>query len=58
VQKPVSVSTRHRRPPQPLKGEAAKRLNDMMDGIESEALRRAVERLGTAVLQPATRRKT
>jgi hypothetical protein len=57
VQKPVSVSHRHRRKPQPLKGDAAKRLNDMMDGIESEALRRAVERLGTAVLQPAARRK-
>ena len=36
---------------QPLRGDAAKRLNDMMDGIESEALRRAVERLGTAVMQ-------
>ena len=58
VQKPVSVATRYRRKPQPLRGEAARRLNEMMDGIENEALRKAVERLGTAVLQPkkATRR--
>lgn len=51
VQKPVSQAAKHRRPPPPLKGEAAKRLEGMMDGIESEALRNAVARLGTAVLQ-------
>lgn len=58
VQKPVSVATRYRRKPQPLRGEAARRLNEMMDGIENEALRKAVEKLGTAVMQPkkATRR--
>lgn len=51
VQKPVSQTFRHPRKPLPLKGEAAKRLQGMMEGIESDALRRAVERLGTAVLQ-------
>ncbi|CVI59101.1 MULTISPECIES: DUF721 domain-containing protein [Agrobacterium] len=51
VQKPVSQTITRRRKPQPLRGDAAKRLDDMMDGIENEALRKAVERLGTAVLQ-------
>lgn len=55
VQKPVSPSVRHRRKPDALRGEAARRLESMMEGIESEALRRAVERLGTAVMQ--TRRR-
>lgn len=57
VQKPVSIAARRKRPPQPLRGDAAKRLNDMMDGLENEALRKAVERLGTAVLQPPARRR-
>jgi hypothetical protein len=51
VQKPVSQAVKHRRAPPPLKGEAAKRLEGMMDGIESEVLKNAVTRLGTAVLQ-------
>ncbi len=51
VQKPVSQPVPRRRKPPPLRGDAAKRLDDMMDGIESEALRKAVERLGTAVMQ-------
>jgi hypothetical protein len=51
VQKPVSVQVKHSRTPRPLKGEPARRLNEMMEGIESEALRKAVERLGTAVMQ-------
>lgn len=51
VQKPVSQTITRRRKPQPLRGDAAKRLGDMMEGIESEALRKAVERLGTAVMQ-------
>jgi hypothetical protein len=51
VQKPVSQSVRHPRKPPPLKGEAARRLESMMDGIESDALKKAVTRLGTAVLQ-------
>ena len=51
VQKPVSQAVRHRRPPQALKGAAATRLEEMMEGIESEALKKAVTRLGTAVLQ-------
>ncbi|RWX77243.1 DUF721 domain-containing protein [Neorhizobium lilium] len=51
VQKPVSQTFKHPRKPPPLKGEAAKRLEGMMEGIESEALKKAVARLGTAVLQ-------
>jgi hypothetical protein len=51
VQKPVSQTFKHPRKPLPLKGEAAKRLEAMMEGIESEALKKAVERLGTAVMQ-------
>lgn len=51
VQKPVSQAVKHRRAPPPLKGEAAKRLEGMMEGIESEALKKAVARLGTAVMQ-------
>ncbi|MFD1745596.1 DUF721 domain-containing protein [Rhizobium helianthi] len=52
VQKPVVVAVRHRRRPQPLRGDSARKLADLMEGIESDALRKAVERLGTAVLQP------
>jgi hypothetical protein len=55
VQKPVSQAITRRRKPQPLRGDAAKRLDDMMEGLESEALRKAVERLGTAVLQKKPR---
>lgn len=51
VQKPVSQAARHRRVPPPLKGEAARRLEGMMEGIDNEALKKAVTRLGTAVLQ-------
>ncbi|MFB7144385.1 DUF721 domain-containing protein [Agrobacterium deltaense] len=58
VQKPVSQTITRRRKPQPLRGDVAKRLDDMMDGIESEALRKAVERLGTAVLQKKPPQRT
>ncbi|MGI8394810.1 DUF721 domain-containing protein [Agrobacterium deltaense] len=58
VQKPVSQTVNRRRKPQPLRGDVAKRLDDMMDGIESEALRKAVERLGTAVLQKKPPQRT
>ena len=51
VQKPVSQTFKHPRKPPPLKGEAARKLQDMIQGIESEALKKAVERLGTAVMQ-------
>lgn len=51
VQKPVAPTSRHPKKPPPLKGEAARRLETMMEGIESEALKKAVARLGTAVLQ-------
>lgn len=50
VQKPVSVASARPRI-RKLEGEKARRLQAMMDGIEDENLRRAVERLGTAVLQ-------
>jgi hypothetical protein len=50
VQKPVSQAAKRSRTPQPLKGEAAKRLEGMMEGIEGDKLREAIQRLGTAVL--------
>jgi hypothetical protein len=49
VQKPVSQHIRRSRTPPPLKGAAAIRLETMMEGIEDEKLRAAVQRLGTAV---------
>ena len=50
VQKPVAVQS-HRRPkPRALTGEAARHLDDLVGGIESEALKAALKRLGTAVL--------
>ena len=56
VQKPVSPQIKHSRTPRPLKGEPARRLQGMMEGIDNDALRRAVERLGTAVLQQKAKR--
>ncbi|WP_283195161.1 DUF721 domain-containing protein [Rhizobium sp. AN80A] len=50
VQKPVSQAFKRSRTPPPLKGEAARRLEGMMEGIDNEKLRDAVKRLGTAVL--------
>lgn len=55
VQKPVAVPPRRRGPPRPLTGEPARRLESMIDGIESETLKAALTRLGTAVL--SSRRK-
>lgn len=51
VQKPVVQAPRHRPKPPPLKGEAARKLEEMMEGIDNDALRNAVTRLGTAVMQ-------
>jgi len=51
VQKPVSQAASRRPAIQPLRGEAARRLEDMMGGIDNEPLRKAIARLGTAVLQ-------
>lgn len=50
VQKPVSTATRRPRI-RPLTGEKAERLKDMTDGIENEALKAALTRLGTGVMQ-------
>ncbi|WFS01520.1 DUF721 domain-containing protein [Rhizobium tumorigenes] len=50
VQKPVSQHAKRSRTPVPLKGAAAVKLEGMMEGIESDKLRAAVQRLGTAVL--------
>lgn len=50
VQKPVSVASKRSRTPPPLKGEAARKLEGMMDGIENEKLRAAIQRLGTAMV--------
>lgn len=57
VQKPVSQTFRRSRRPPPLKGEAARRLESMMEGIEGDKLRKAIERLGTAVYSPKTGRR-
>lgn len=56
VQKPVSQAHKLRRSPRPLPAREEKRLEEMMEGIESEALRAAVARLGRAVLQPGKRK--
>ncbi|MCL6706226.1 DUF721 domain-containing protein [Pseudomonas sp. R2.Fl] len=49
VQKPVLPVTRAKRL-RPLDGVKARRLESMIEGIESENLRNAVRRLGTGVL--------
>lgn len=49
VQKPVLPVTRAKRL-RPLDGVKARRLEGMLDGIESENLRNAIRRLGTGVL--------
>lgn len=50
VQKPVAVQPRRAPKPRPLTGQAARHLDDLVDGIEGEALKAALKRLGTAVL--------
>lgn len=50
VQKPVTVHMPHRARPRPLTGAAARHLDELVDGIEGEALKAALKRLGTAVL--------
>ncbi len=50
VQKPVTPPARRRRAPRPLTGEAARHLDDLVEGIEGDALKAALKRLGTAVL--------
>ena len=56
VQKPVSQGHKLRPSLRPLPSREAKKLEEMMEGIESEALRAAVARLGRAVLQPGKRK--
>ncbi|WP_457662025.1 DUF721 domain-containing protein [Sinorhizobium medicae] len=55
VQKPVAPPPKRYSRPKPLVGEAARRLETMMEGVESEALKAALKRLGTAVLSPKRR---
>jgi hypothetical protein len=50
VQKPVSAGPPRRAKPRPLTGEAARHLDDLVVGIEGEALKAALMRLGTAVI--------
>ena len=50
VQKPVAVQPRRPPRPRPLTGAAARHLDELVDGIEGEALKAALKRLGTAVL--------
>jgi hypothetical protein len=50
VQKPVAIKPRRPPKPRPLTGEAARHLDDLVGGIEEDALKAALKRLGTAVL--------
>lgn len=50
VQKPVVSATARRKRPPVLDAATQRRLDDMTDGIESEALKAAIARLGRAVL--------
>ena len=50
VQKPVYQPVKRSRTPPPLRGEAARKLENMMQGLEDEKIRQAIARLGTAVL--------
>lgn len=50
VQKPVSAPAKGYRKPRPLTGERARHLDALVDGIETDALKAALTRLGTAVL--------
>ena len=50
VQKPVYQPVKRSCTPPPLKGEAARKLEGMMQGLEDEKIRKAIARLGTAVL--------
>ena len=55
VQKPVSAPPKHRGKPRPLTGERARHLETMVEGIENDALKQALTRLGTAVMSPRRR---
>ncbi|WP_275789435.1 DUF721 domain-containing protein [Pararhizobium gei] len=50
VQKPVSPPQKRQPKPKPLTGARAQHLEDLVGGIESDALKAALTRLGTAVL--------
>jgi len=50
VQKPVSPQPRRAGKPRPLTGEAARHLDHLVEGIEGDALKAALKRLGTAVI--------
>ena len=56
VQKPVSQHAKRSRAPVPLRGAQAVRLEEMMEGIEGDKLRAAVQRLGTAMANRQNRR--
>lgn len=57
VQKPVAAPPPRSRRIPPLKGAAAQKLDDMVDGVEDGPLKEALKRLGTAVMSPAVRRR-
>jgi hypothetical protein len=52
VQKPVAAPPKPYSKPRPLTGERARHLETLIDGIENDALKAALTRLGTAVLAP------
>lgn len=55
VQKPVAAPPKPFRRPRPLVGEPARKLEAMVEGVESEALKAALRRLGTAVFSSRRR---
>lgn len=55
VQKPVSAGPPRRRRIAPLQGAAARKLDDLMEGVEDGPLREALKRLGAAVYTPNRR---
>ncbi|MDO9415799.1 DUF721 domain-containing protein [Pararhizobium sp.] len=56
VQKPVSPQLKRQRKPKPLVGEDARRLDAMIGEIEGENLKKALTRLGTAVIGRSKKR--
>ncbi len=50
VQKPVVSAARLKRPVRPLAGDQARRLDAMIADIEGDSLKKALKRLGTAVM--------
>ena len=55
MQKPVSSGPPRSRRIPPLQGASARKLEEMIEGVEEGPLREALKRLGTAVYTPNRR---